>query len=120
MTRVMRPSRFFVFVLAAILLISQSVAFAYEQTHGTTMEAGTTQSAPFSHDGGKGKDGCAHCAHGGHFQSHFLGDMTQTAPDSLLPLVGDMTIDIAPLRIPLSSLEPPYRPPRIPDSFRTV
>ena len=114
MTPVMRPSRFLVFVLAAVLLISQSVAFAYEQPHGTTTEAGTAQSAPLPHDGGKGKDSCTHCAHGGHFQSHFLGHITQAAPDSLLPLVGAMTSVMATLRIPLSSLEPPYRPPRFP------
>ena len=109
----MRPSRFLVFVLAAVLLISQS-AFAYEQIHGTTTEAGTAQNAPLSHDGGKGKDGCAHCAHGGHFQSHFLGHITQAAPDSLLPLMGAMPTVMAALRIPLSSQEPPYRPPRFP------
>jgi len=111
MAPVMRPSRFLTFVLAAVLLISQSVAFAYERTHGTTTEAGTAQSAPLPHDGGKGKDSCAH---GGHFQSHLLGHITQAAPDSLLSLVGAMTSVMATLRIPLSSLEPPYRPPRFP------
>lgn len=107
----MRFPRVLAIVLAAVLLIDQSAAFAHEQLHGTPTEAAAGQSTPLPHGSGNGKESCVHC---GHFQTHFLGQITQAASDSLLSLgVSTMSVLVA-VRIPIASLEPPYRPPRIP------
>lgn len=115
-----RLTRILAIVLAAVLLINQSAAFAYEQLHGTATEAVSDDSTLPPHDGGSSKDGCGHCAHGSHYQSHFLGHLTEAAPDSLLPLAAPMaSVFMAPC-IPIASLEAPYRPPRNPGFLRTV
>ena len=107
-------------VLAAVLLINQSAALAYAQDHGAAAQALSEQGGLPAHDGGVGKEGCVHCGHSGHYQSHFLGHLTEPAPDWLLPLAAAMSGVIAALRIPIASLEAPYRPPRNPGFLRTV
>lgn len=109
-----RFSKILALLLAALLLIDQSVAFAYDQVHEIAAEFAVDRTSPPSHDGDKGRDTCAHCTHSGHCQSHFLGHITDTAPVWLLPLGAGMLTVRATLRIPITSLEPPYRPPRIP------
>ena len=115
-----RLTRMLAIVLAAVLLINQSAAFAYEQLHGTATSAVLEKSTLPHHDGGTSKEGCVHCAHGAHYQSHFLGQVTEAGPVLFLPLVAAMTSARTALRIPIASLEAPYRPPRNPGFLRTV
>ena len=117
---VLRITKLVAILLAAVLLINQSAAFAYEQLHGTATEAVSDKSTLPPHDGGTGKDSCIDCAHGGHFQSHFLGHVTEATPHSFLPLVAAMASVFTAPPIPTASLEAPYRPPRNPGFLRTV
>ena len=117
---VLRITKLVAIVLATVLLINQSAAFAYEQLHGTATETVSDKSTLPPDDGGSSKDGCGHCAHGSHYQSHFLGHLTEAAPDWLLPLAAAMTSAFRALRIPIASLEAPYRPPRNPGFLRTI
>ena len=118
---VSRLTRMLAIVLTAVLMMNQwAAAFAYEQAHGSATQFVSEKGALPAHDGGVDTEGCVHCAHTGHYHSHFLGHVAETAPDWLLPLAAAMTGVITALRIPIASLEAPYRPPRNPGFLRTV
>ena len=115
-----RITKLVAIVLAAVLLINQSAEFAYGQLHGTGTNAVSETSTLPHNDGGTSKEGCVHCSHGAHYQSHFLGQVTEAGPVLCLSLTAAMTSALTALRIPIASLEAPYRPPRNPGFLRTV
>ena len=115
MPAVLRISRILAIALAIVLLVDQSISFAIEQLHRTSSETLVLvcgQSDLPTRDNGKTRDAGSHC-HGCHFYNLFLGQIAR-APGAFPIIVGaEAPRSRRATRVLTTSLEPPYRPPRI-------